>query len=221
MKTSTSTGTDWIDSNCLKAVSDIIAHAMTHITNLSISTTTFSSSYKTSKIIPLKKFAELSDMSLSCSSYRPVNLLPLPGNIVERIVFSQVAEYLEENGLLHQNHYGGRKGHSTATALIEMYDNWVEEMENGKLGGALMVDQAAAFDLCDHIILEAKVDLLLGGGGEGACNPGTMWVRSYMAGRYQCTLVGGFMSIPIKLPPVSVIQGGVGANHQTSPTPKE
>ena len=162
-----------------------------------------------SKIIPLKKSSELSD--LSCSSYRPVNLLPLPGKVVERAVFSQIAEYLEGYKLLHHNHHGGRKGHSTATALIQMYDKWVEEMEEGKLVGALMVDQSAAFDLCDHLILEGKVDLLLGGGSEEQVNPGALWVRSYLAGRSQCTLVDGHLSAEIKLTPVSVIQGGVGA----------
>ena len=209
MKTSTATGIDWIDSNCLKVVADIVTPALTHITNLSIEKKQFPKIYKVSKIIPLKKSADLSDMN--CSSYRPVNLLPLPGKIVERAVFSQVAEYLEENRLLHHNHHGGRKGHSTATALIQMYDKWVEELEEGKLVGALMVDQSAAFDLCDHLILEGKVDLLLGGGGGEQVNPGALWVRSYLAGRSQCTIVDGHISDQIKLPPVSVIQGGVGA----------
>ena len=142
-------------------MAEIVAPALAHITNLSIKTKTFPSNYKVSKIIPLKKSTELSD--LNCKSYRPVNLLPLPGKVVERAVFSQIAEYLEKNKVLHHNHHGGRKGHSTATALIQMYDRWVEEMEEGQLVGALMVDQSAAFDLCDHLILENKVDLLLGG----------------------------------------------------------
>jgi hypothetical protein len=209
MKTSTATGIDWIDSNCLKVVVDIVAPAMTHITNLSITSQTFPSSYKISKIIPLKKSSELSDMN--CSSYRPVNLLPLPGKVIERAVFSQISEYLEGNRLLHFNHHGGRKSHSTATALIQMYDRWVEEIEEGKLVGALMVDQSAAFDLCDHKILEGKVNLLLGGEKEEQYNPGALWVQSYLSGRSQCTLVDGQLSDLIQLPPVSVIQGGVGA----------
>ena len=126
-------------------------------------------------------------------------------------MFSQIAEYLEGNKLLHHNHHGGRKGHSTATALIQMYDKWVEELEEGKLVGALMVDQSAAFDLCDHLILEGKVDLLLGRGEGEQVNQGALWVRSYLAGRSQCTIVDGHLSDQIQLPPVSVIQGGVGA----------
>ena len=35
--------------------------------------------------------------------------------------------------------------------------------------------------------------------------------HSYLAGRSQCTLVDGHLSTEIKLPPVSVIQEGVGA----------
>ena len=161
LKTSSSTGVDWIDSNCLKVVADIIAPAMTHITNLSITTNTFPNIYKQSKIVPLKKSPELSDMS--CSSYRPVNLLPVLGKVLERATFSQITEYLETNELLHHNHHGGRRGHSTGTALIQMYDKWVEEIEEGKLVGVLMIDQSAAFDLCDHVILTGKVNLLLGG----------------------------------------------------------
>ena len=39
-----------------------------------------------------------------------------------------------------------------------------DEIEEGKLVGLLMIDQSAAFDLCDHVILTGKVNLLLGGG---------------------------------------------------------
>ena len=126
-------------------------------------------------------------------------------------MFDQLTEYLEKNKLIHHNHHGGRKGHSTTTALIQMYDKWVEEMEEGKLVGIIMVDQSAAFDLCDHRILADKVNLLLGGGKEEEDNLGAKWVRSYLEDRSQCTLVDGHLSSPIKLPPASVIQGGVGA----------
>ena len=65
-------------------------------------------------------------------------------------------KFLEENKLLHPNHHGGRKGHSTTTALVQMYNNWVEHMEEGKLVGVMMIDQSATFDLCDHQLLIEK-----------------------------------------------------------------
>ena len=42
------------------------------------------------------------------------------------------------------------------TALLQLYDKWVELMEEGKLVGIMMIDQSTAFELCDHEILKKK-----------------------------------------------------------------
>ena len=174
LNNSSSTGVDFIDAPTLKLVKNEIAAAMTRIINLSIQTSVFPASYKYSQIIPLKKKTSLSDVE--CASYRPVNLLPIPGKIVEKAVFNQLAQYLEENKLLHPNH-GGRKGHSTTTALVQMYNNWIEKMEEGQLVGVMMVDQSAAFDLCDHHILIEKLKLM------GVEKESSSWMESYLHGR--------------------------------------
>ena len=51
--------------------------------------------------------------------------------------FNQLVIYLEENKLLHPNHHGGRKGHSTTTALVQMYNDWIEHLEEGHLVGIM------------------------------------------------------------------------------------
>ena len=134
-----------------------------------------------------------------------MNLLPIPGKIVEKAIFNQLVQYLETNKLIHPNHHGGRKGHSTTTALVQMYNTWVEEMEEGKLVGVLMINQSAAFDLCDHEILVEKLKLL------GVQQNAACWMESYLDGRSQSTLIDGHMSSEVKLPPCSVIQGGIGS----------
>ena len=113
--------------------------------------------------------------------------------------------YLEENSLLSPNHHGGRKVHSTTTALVQMYNNWIEQMEEGKLVGVMMIDQSAAFDLCDHHLLIEKLRLM------GIDNEASFWMESYLQGRSQSTLVDGHLSSPLRLPPCSVIQGGIGS----------
>ena len=85
--------------------------------------------------------------------YRPVALQPVLSKILEKAVFNQLVQYLEENGLVHPNLHGSRAGHSTATALTQLYDTWVEEVEQGNMVGVLLCDQSAAFDLCDTISL--------------------------------------------------------------------
>ena len=203
LKTSSSTGVDYIDAETIKLVKHEIAGALQTITNLSIQTSTFPDIYKQSNIIPLKKNTSLND--LDCASYRPVNLLPIPGKVVEKAIFNQLVQYLETNKLIHPNHHGGRKGHSTTTALIQMYNNWVEQMEEGKFVGVLMIDQSAAFDLCDHAILIEKMKLL------GIQGNSAYWMESYLQGRSQRTMVDGHLSAALQLPPCSVIQGGIGS----------
>ena len=180
-----------------------IVCAVTKIINLSIATSIFPSIYKQSQVIPLKKNPSLND--LECSSYRPVNLLPIPGKIVEKAVFNQLVKYLEENQLIHPNHHGGRKGHSTTTALVQMYNTWVEQMEEGQMVGIMMIDQSAAFDLCDHVLLAKKLRLL------GVQESSACWMERYMLNRSQCTLVDGYLSSALPLPPCSVTQGGIGS----------
>ena len=83
---------------------------------------------------------------------------------------------MEENHIFHPNQHGGRKGHSTATALIQMHDQWIEDMEAGKIIGVTMYDQSAAFDVCDHRILVEKLKLL------GLEETAVEWMQSYLSG---------------------------------------
>jgi hypothetical protein len=69
-------------------------------------------------------------------------------------------EYLKVNGLLHPNQHGGRAGHNTTTTLIQMHNLWMEDLEDGKTVVVTMVDQLAAFDVCDHLIILEKLKLL-------------------------------------------------------------
>ena len=211
IKNSTSTGTDWIDNRCLKLAATELTPAITKIINLSITSSVFPSNYKASKLVPILK---KDSNPLLCNSWRPVNQLVVVGKLVERTLFRQLVRYIEDNKLLHPSQHGGREGHSTTTALIEMYDKWVEDMEEGKTVAIMMIDQSAAFDVCDHIILEAKLQLILGLGDGTNLNSGgpvMRWFHSYLSGRLQCTIVEGQISPLLRMPACSVIQGGCGA----------
>ena len=71
-------------------------------------------------------------------NYRPVSLLPIASKILEKAVYQQLTTYLESNNLLHHSHHGFRKPHSTATALLEMYSNWVEAFEDDKITAVIL-----------------------------------------------------------------------------------
>ena len=53
------------------------------------------------------------------NNYRPISVLPMISNKVEKIVFNQLYTYLIENDLLGDSQHGFRSMHSTHTALLE------------------------------------------------------------------------------------------------------
>ena len=202
LKNSSATGVDYIDTKTIKLVADIITPALTHIINLSIQTSTFPAIWKWAKVIPLLK-AENAD-SILPKSYRPVALLPILSKVLEKVVFRQLVNYLEENNLVHPNLHGSRAGHDTSTALLQLYDRWVEELESDSMVGVLFCDQSAAFDLCDHEILVEKLKIM------GLQSTALNWVRSYLSNRRQSCYVDGELSPALKLLDCGVPQGSIG-----------
>ena len=192
LKNSKSTGIDYIETEIIKLVSKEILPAVTHIVNLSLSQSTFPSIWKHSKVIPLLKKGD----PLSPKNYRPVALLPILSKVLEKVVFLQLVEYLDSNKLLSPNHHGSRHSHNTATALIQMYDQWIEEMEEGKLVGVMMIDLSAAFDMVDHQLLLKKLSLF------GLKEEVVDWMESYLGDRKQSVFIDGCLS-----PPLSVEHG--------------
>ena len=173
----------------MKLAADLIAPALAHIINLSIRASTFTDIWKYAKVIPLLK-SSVCDPLLS-KSYRPVALLPILSKIMDKLVFSQLSKYLEENNIIHPNLHGSIPGHSTATALIQLYDRWVEEVEDDKMVGVLLCDQSAAFDLCDHNILVQKLRLM------GVEDSAAAWILSYLSDRKQSCFIDGHLSSAI------------------------
>ena len=202
LKNSSASGVDYIDTKTVKLVADVIAPTLKHIINLSILTSTFPKVWKYAKVVPLLKSPQCDP--LLPKSYRPVALLPVLSKVMEKVVFGQLMKYLEENSLIHPNLHGSRPGHNTSTALIQLYDRWVEEVEEGKMVGVLICYQSAAFDLCDHYLLIEKLKLM------GVEDEAAGWIWSYLSGRKQSCFVDGQLSSAIDLLACGVPQGSIG-----------
>ena len=189
LKNSKSTGVDDIDTFIIKLVANDIVPAVTHIVNLSIQQAVFPEIWKQSKVVPLLKKGD----HLCAKNYRPVALLPILSKILERAIFNQLVEYLDANNLLHPNHHGSRQGHNTASALIQMYDNWVEASADGDMVGVMMVDLSAAFDMVDHSLLIEKLKLF------GLDGKTVEWIQSYLLDRSQSVIIDGCLSPPLRI----------------------
>ena len=133
----------------------LIEDVLLHIVNLSITSSQYPKYWKVSKIIPLYKKAERT----KGENYRPVSNLIFISLICERAVYDQVFHHFITNDLFHPNLHGGLPNHSTVTALIHLYDLWLNAAENQELNAALLLDLSAAFDLVDHSVFLKKLSL--------------------------------------------------------------
>ena len=191
-------GLDEIDTYIIKLIKSEILPALTHIVNLSLSSNEFPSAWKKSKIIPLHKKGD----TLNPKNYRPVAIIPIFSKILERMVFNQMVEYISTNQLIHPNHHAYRSGHNTTTALIQLYDGWVESVQEGKLAGVCFLDMSAAFDIVDHQLLLKKLELY------GFNQDMLGWTSSYLADRHQAVSIDGCIS-RLKLVEHGVPQGSI------------
>ena len=99
--------------------------------------------------------------------------------ILERAVHDHVYSFLMDNDLFNPHQSGFRPHHSTETCLTDMVDNWLSNMNDGKLTGVAFIDLRKAFDSVNHSILLKKLHEM------GASDVTLKWFNSYLTGRVQ------------------------------------
>ena len=110
-----------IDGFSIKLAAPLFEDVLLHLVNLSITKSRYPQQWKSSKINPHFKSGDKFDGT----NYRPVSDLIFVSKIAEAAVFEQVFEHFVTNDLWHPNHHGYKPGHSTATAITQMYDLWI------------------------------------------------------------------------------------------------
>ena len=97
-------------------------------------------------------------------------------------------DYFESNNLVHPYHHGFRANHNTTTALLQMYDTWVEAMDRGEATGVVFLDMSAGFDMVCHHVLLQKLQLY------GFDMASLAWMQSYLSDRKQTVCIDGTCS---------------------------
>ena len=199
LKGNRSSGIDFIDGFCIKLAAPLIEDELLHLVNLSIKKSQYPQQWKSAKINPHFKSGD----KFNGTNYRPVSDLVFVSKITEAAVFEQVFEHFVVNELWHPNHHGYKHGHSTATAITQMYDIWIRGAEEKKLSAALLLDLSAAFDVVDHQILLRKLDLY------NFDSDSVAWFKSYLSNRSQYVMVESCLSDPKPVGDQSVPQGSL------------
>ena len=182
MGNSTAFGHDFLDAKSLKIAPEILANPICHLVNLSVDQMTFPHRWKTARVIPLFK-GKGSD-KCSPSGYRPISLLPTLAKITERVVQTQVQEFLETTGQINSNQHAYRKNCSTATTLLQLSNAIMRATDQNLIATIITIDESAAFDCVSIDILLRKLSLYNIG-------PNTLkWFEDYLRGRRQFVVIG-------------------------------
>jgi hypothetical protein len=90
-----------------------------------------------------------------------------------------------------QNAY--REGHTATTALPQMTNDWLREIDDKIIVGSVLLDFSAAFDIIDHSLLVEKCMCY------GFTPLAIMWIKSDLSNRTHRVFFNGSLSNIIQL----------------------
>ena len=181
LENKTSYGCDGISNKLLKLIKNEISKPITLIVNLCLTTGIFPTAFKIAKVKPIYKKGNKSDLN----NYRPISLLPTISKIFERVIHTQLYNYLSENKLLCEQQYGFRSQHSTELAAIKLVDYLTHNMDTNKIQTSIYLDLSKAFDTLSFDILLTKFKHY------GITGVPLKLLTSYIKDRYQYVIYNG------------------------------
>ena len=103
----------------IKKLGATITPMIRHVINVIIATKDYPTILKIQKITPnLKPDKPPQDTD----SYRPINNCSTIDKLVQQYIKDSLTIFFYDNDILHDNHHGSRKYHSTNTALTQIYN---------------------------------------------------------------------------------------------------
>ena len=192
---------DPIPTWLLKECQEVLLPVITHIVNLSLSTSTMPSELKEALISPIVKKALLDSEILK--NFRPLSNLAFLSKLIEKVVAVRFTNHLQINNLCENMQSAYRKFHSTETALLRVQNDILQAIDSEGAAILVLLDLSAAFDTIDHKILLSTLTTEFGITGNALS-----WFDSYLSDRYQSVTINGVSSQKHKLQ-FGVPQGSV------------
>ena len=197
-KRSNSTGHDSISMNVVKECPQFFARCLCHLYNSILNMKKYPANLKISKIIPIRKPGKPENEK---ESHRPINILPTVDKLIEAIMRTQLEDYFERNNLIPDSHHGGRRMHSTITAMTAIDTDHKKIKDSRKSACIMTTDLSCMFDLVDHKLLTEKLMYY------GIKNNTIEILKDFLKNRKCFTEIQGYRSQMKEMDPVSVIQG--------------
>ena len=184
---------DPLPANLLKNYTTLFIDVWTRIVNLSFEYGSMDG-LKHSVITPLLKDTICKENSDLYSNYRPITNLLFLSKLIERVVAVRIDEHMIENDLYLDCQFGYRKGHSTESLLIKVFNELLSACDISVPSIVILLDLSAAFDTVDHNKLLEILRLEIGIDGIAL-----QWFRSFLKGRKFRTKINQTYSTEVEL----------------------
>lgn len=150
-----SSGFDYFSNYIIRRLPDVTLKLLTILFNNCINNCYFPKSWKSAKIIPIKKKTN----SMSLADFRPISLLSNIGKLFEHVLKEKIEnDFIIEP--ISQLQFGFKKGHSTQHALLKFHSDLTDNLRNKNCTVAISLDIEKAFDsACHKGILYKLIDL--------------------------------------------------------------
>jgi hypothetical protein len=165
-----------MDQKLLRLSAPAISQCLTHVFNLSLFHGCLPSDFKLARITPVYKGKGDKD---DPSNYRPLSVVPTVVKIFEKAVKCQLIDYLESNNLLSPSQSAYMKNRSTQTALHQIVDECMNNIDKNYANIICCLDLSKGFDTLNHEILLSKMSKY------GINGRNIEWFKSYLVNRTQ------------------------------------
>lgn len=182
LKPTNSAGPDGIPCRVFKGWRSSLMIPLLFIFNLSLSTNSFPTIWKTTKVVPIFKKND----STQVENYRPIAVLSAGAKLFEIILHRYLQGHCGR--LLRDHQHGFRTGRSTVTNLISFSSHITTALDGNGQIDTVYGDFEKAFDKVNHGLLISKLSRF--GVGENLI----MLLSSYLQGRSQYVKYGGALS---------------------------
>ena len=182
LSSSTAIGPDKVAYPMLKHLPRSGMDFLLHIFNLSWSSHSFPSIWKTSSIISIHKMGKPLD---SPASFRPISLTSCVSKLFERIILSRLLFFLESNFILSPRHAGFHPGRPTLDQILCLSQSISDGYNKPRPGSRTIIPAinfSKAFDFVWHPNLFHK---LISAGRPPCFAP---WTQSFLSDRRACVV---------------------------------
>ena len=158
-----------------------------YIINLCFTSGSFPSAFKSAIVKPLLKKPTLDHEVLKF--FRPVSNLPFLSKLIEKRIACRLVSHIKDNSITEKFQSAYKSKHSTETALLKVYNDIMNNIDQVRGILLVLLDLSAAFDTIDHDILFDILEHSLGISGLAL-----KLLKSYLHGRTQCVQINGVIS---------------------------